>query len=238
MAQDPAKELDMVIYSEHIMAPFKQEFPNAHKLMQYNMVGTLKLLKQEHILKTKNFTRTTAADHKGDDGARTWGEYKQVITKNLKNIEGLSDWRMEKAREQIAQVVHEQYFKKFPYWPQPGNTQSGYVYITCSGTHSAEKGDQRFQVTWSCEGGVTVTDKTIRSGGFWELLFGGGEINYYCDMTGAPTFKILYFDLMQLKAIEGLFGEGMTAWKKKVDELNDKQAEADKLREKMKKLLL
>lgn len=231
MAQDPDKELDMVIYSEHVMAPFKKEFPNTYELMEYNMFGTLKLLQAMQILEARKFIETTAADHEGNDNIRTWSEYKIMIDKNLKKTPGLTDWRMAKACEPIAQVIHQQYFKKFPYWPAPGKTQSGYVYITCSGTHSAEKWDQKFQVTWSCEGGVKVKDKTDSS---W---FGLSR-RYYCEMEGEPTFKILYFDLMKLKAVEGDFGEKMEKLKAKVDKLNNKEEEAEKLRQKLDALLL
>ena len=243
MAQDPDKPLDMVIYSEHIISPFKASFPNTYELMQYNTIGTLKLLKSLEILTAKKFTETAAADNKGDDNYRTWSEYKEMIEENLQKISGISDWRMAKARIKISEVIHNQYFKKFPCWPAPGKSQSGYVYITCSDTHKAESGDQKFQVTWSCEGGVTVKDKTdlitISDTTWFFGLLGSKTVKkkYYCEMVGQPTFKIMYVDLNKLLQIESKFGQKMIELKAQVDQLNNKDAEAEKLGSKLDALL-
>ena len=227
MAQDPNdSRLNMVVYSENLMAPFKKNFPNTHQLMEYNLMGTLKLLKALDVLETKKIKETTAADHDGNHAQRTWAEYKTVIETNLSKINGLSDWRMAKARPIISNVIHNQYYKKYPCWPSVGKIQSGYVYITCSNTHEACKGDQKFQVTWSCEGGVNVKDTRPSIDVF------------QCEINGQPTFKILYFDLIQLKSIESDFGIKMLKVKAKVDKLNNKDANAEKLRSKLDALLL
>ena len=236
MAQDPDKQLDLVMYSEHIMSPFKKEFPNTYELIQYNMVGTLKLLKMLQIMTGKKIIETVAADHDGDDHHKTWSEYTDMITKNLQQVPGLSGWRMEKARKQIANVIHKQFVNKFPNWPAPSEPQSGYVYATCSGTHSAEREDQKFQVTWCCEGGVSVEDR-MRSfaSGFLGL---SKSTRYYCEINGEPTFRILYFDLMKLKTVENKFESVMIKLKAEVDKLNDKETDAERLRQKLDALFL
>ena len=227
MAQDPnAPELDMVVYSEHVMAPFKKEFPQTFDLMEYNLMGTLKLLKAAHVLKTKRVHEATSADHSGDDNIRTWAEYKPVIEENLSRMDGLDDSRMAKARPIIAETMHKQYYKKYPEWPKVGKEQTGYVYITCCGTHEASRGQGKWQVTWSCEGGVQVTDRRP------------SKDQYLCELDGQPTFKILYFDLVKLKTVEESIGQKMVAYKTKVDELHNKDATADKLRAELDALIL
>ena len=110
------------IYSEHIIAPFKKEFPNTYQLMQYNMIGTL--TKELQVLSTHKFTKSTDADNNGTDNHQTWQEYEAKIEKNLGKINGLSG------------------YKKYPQCPTPDSEQSGYVYITCSDTHEAIKRDE------------------------------------------------------------------------------------------------
>ena len=214
MAQDPHEStLDMTIYSEHIMSPLKKDFPNVCKLMQYNMMGTLQLLKSLNIVVTKKGTESVAADHEGDDRVKTWFEYKGIIKENLQKMPGLSGWRETKACEEIENVIYQQFYKKFPRWPEPGMSYSGYIDVTCCGTYSAQKGYQKFQVTWSGEGSVQVRMKTVST---------GLRRRYCCELDGKPTFKILYFDLMKLKQVEGRFGQNMTQLKAKVDTLNKK----------------
>ena len=235
MAQDPGNDfnLDMVIFSEHIISPFQNKFPETYKLMQYNLFGTLKMLKSSNIMTKQHVWETTAADHEGSDNFRTWAEYKEMIEKNLQQIPGLSDIRMDPARDKISEIIHKRYYKRFPYWPPAGQSQSDTIYITCSGTHEAKKADREYQVTWSCEGSVEVTDKTdSKLFGFWK--------RFTCDIQGAPMFNILYFDLNKLLTLEGdLKNDGDNRkYKKLVDKLNNKETEAEQLRKQLKSLMI
>ncbi|CAF1512538.1 unnamed protein product [Adineta ricciae] len=185
---DNVLTLSRIIYSDGISDHLFQQYPKVLELLYWDLENTACALCATGAFELFQFTKTLRYAQSGTDNIKTWSDYKKGIHQYLKALN--DDNRLEKAREILADHIHNEHFAKFPNWPSIfSRSQESNVFIDISSSYPVSN---YWYVGWSCIGYIKVSD--ARS----------GFNSYYTDFEGKPELKILYCNETKMKEFETL----------------------------------
>ena len=220
-----------------IMTIIKKEYPYIEELLKYKRDGTLLFLKSQGAIA---FYEGALGLNVNKD-VKDWAQFKEFARNYTRKFvqEGLQKYQNDEKNEKdnkkkyqrldmgflgpaieiISESINDQYYKRFPNWPNSGSQED---YIDVYAKNSTETNDLR--IYWLCSGTIFVKDTK------YDPPRNGNK--YRAEFSGKPEFQLAYFDLQKLKFCNKMGKIDMPLLKKKIDECEDKLIE-----DKMSKLL-
>jgi hypothetical protein len=198
------KFIESVLQSENIIAQIAKEAPLTAELLQYNLEGTIQLLKLSEALFLYKTTNKFATRSSGNNNIKTWKEYKNKIKKYLYSINKQEE--LGTARDTICRMIYKGHYEKFPLWPPVNETQTSTVDLFCVQSYNFDI----WRIVWTSDGEVTVTDRRLR-----------GDV-YETEFCGTPDIRLVKLNNSRLSSVEALIKD-FDAAKKTVDTLSLRQ---------------
>ncbi|CAG8830486.1 4432_t:CDS:1 [Gigaspora margarita] len=177
-----------------------ESYPSISDLLKQNGQETMAFLKSTGAFYPFRLRKEIEVEEKGDNNFKTWEEYRNAIEMYLETIcnevkakhpkSGIEisfKEHLRIARKDLATEIHDQHYKKFPFWPSIGQKQKSKVELDVKDNYESHP----YRLFWSCIGWINVKDCRSKD-------------KYYAHFDGRPDIKLLVFDLIKLNTIETL----------------------------------
>jgi len=177
----------MLAYCETIRDVVKSSYPAAYEVWKEAPQETISFLKAKGILEAHELDRSFDMPFKeGTDNIQAWQEYKTAIYDYLTLVN--DDVRLKRARQDLANEIWVEHYKKFPRWPSSGSQQSDWVSLDRKQKYT----DGDWIIFWSAGGSIRVTDDRPSS------------YTFKARFAGKPTLRVLKVDYKRFAKFNAL----------------------------------
>jgi len=191
----------IVARSDEIISVLRQKAPVIAELLSDNRSGTLAFLKAKGALSVYRETLSDFGKSYTGSGVswKVWSQYKEKIEDYVKELcrqwhdgQGNFVYRLQNPSKKLVDHIHNKYYEKLPRWPSVGGINIATIYLNISDLDKTP--NDVFYIAWSCIGEVSVKDEHP-------------VLNTFsADFRGNPEFKVLIFDLDEVRKLEGELG--------------------------------
>lgn len=187
--QQVTRQLQQVTRCETLMDTLNVQSPKIAWIMHNAPVDALQWLQTKNAVCAKEAKLVAKVEETGTDNAKTWHTYLLEIERYLDFV--IEDPWLALARKEVAELLHQKHYDRFPFWPCLGQEQSSHIAIDM-GNRTYEI-DDVIVMTW-VGGSATVTDKRP------------ALEEYRAEFNGQPHLRALNIKKKRLQELEELVG--------------------------------